>query len=356
MIKKIKNFYNNLDITIFSCIILISIYSIIIIYSASNKNIYIIYKRIIHLLISIFLMIYLTKLKSSFYKNYSNVFYVLCNILLLIVYIKGHIIKGAQRWINIGILQFQPSEIAKIIIPIIIAKYINNNYPLKIKDLFKTKLIILLPTILVYLQPDLGTSILIYISGLVTLYLGGINKKIILLFTIISIILLPVIWKFFLHNYQKERIITLITNKKSLKSGYQINQSKISIGSGGKYGKGIFYGTQSRLNFIPEKKTDFIFTIIAEEHGFIGVLFLLVIYSILIIRSFYISINSYTYFEKLLSSSFIIIFFINTLINISMVSGILPIVGIPLPLMSYGGSSLITNMSIFGIIMSIKKK
>ncbi len=356
MIKKIKNFYNNLDITIFSCIILLSIYSIIIIYSASNKNIYIIYKRIIHLLISIFLMIYLTKLKSSFYKNYSNVFYVLCNILLLIVYIKGHIIKGAQRWINIGILQFQPSEIAKIIIPIIIAKYINNNYPLKIKDLFRTKLIILVPTILVYLQPDLGTSILIYISGLVTLYLGGINKKIILLFTIISIILLPVIWKFFLHNYQKERIITLITNKKSLKSGYQINQSKISIGSGGKYGKGIFYGTQSRLNFIPEKKTDFIFTIIAEEHGFIGVLFLIVIYSILIIRSFYISINSYTYFEKLLSSSFIIIFFINTLINISMVSGILPIVGIPLPLMSYGGSSLITNMSIFGIIMSIKKK
>ncbi len=356
MIKKIKNFYNNLDIIIFFCIIVISIYSTIIIYSASNKNIYIIYKRIIHLSISIFLMILLTKLKSSFYKNNSNILYILCNILLLIVYIKGHIIKGAQRWINIGIFQFQPSEIAKIIIPIIIAKYIDNNYPLKIKDLFKTKLIILIPTILVYLQPDLGTSILIYISGLITLYLGGINKKIILLFTITSIILLPIVWKFFLHNYQKERIITLITNKKSLKNGYQINQSKISIGSGGKYGKGIFYGTQSKLNFIPEKKTDFIFTIIAEEHGFIGVLFLLIIYSLLITRSFYISINSNTFFEKLLSSSFIIIFFINTLINISMVSGILPIVGIPLPLISYGGSSLITNMSIFGIIMSIKKK
>ncbi len=356
MIKKIKNIYKNLDKIILLSIIILSIYSIILIYSASNKNIYIIYKRIIHLLISIFLMILISQFNSLFYKNNAELLYILCNILLLIVYIKGHISKGAQRWINIGIIQFQPSEIAKIIIPIIIAKYIDNNYPIKIKDLFKTITIIVIPSILVYLQPDLGTSILIFISGIITLYLGGINKKIILIIIVFNIILTPIIWKIFLHNYQKERIITLLTNNKSLKNGYQINQSKISIGSGGKYGKGIFYGTQSKLGFIPEEKTDFIFTLIAEEHGFLGVCFLLTIYSLLILRSFYISLNSNTFFEKLFSTSFIIIFFINTLINISMVSGILPIVGIPLPLISYGGSSLITNISMFGIIMSIKKK
>ncbi len=355
MIKKIKNIYNNIDITILVCIIILSIYSTLLIYSASQKNIFIIYKKIIHLLISIFLMIFISQLNSTFYKNNANLLYILCNILLFIVYIKGHISKGAQRWINLGIIQFQPSEITKIVIPIIIAKYINDNYPLKIKDLFKSLIIIFIPSILVYLQPDLGTSILIFTSGIITLYLGGINKKNILILIILSIIFTPILWKFFLHNYQKERIITLLTNSKSLKNGYQINQSKISIGSGGKYGKGIFNGTQSRLGFVPEEKTDFIFSLIAEEHGFFGICCLLIIYIILILKSFYISINSNSFFEKLFSTSLVLIFSISTLINISMVSGLLPIVGIPLPLISYGGSSLITNISIFGIIMSIKK-
>ncbi len=356
MIKKIKNIYKNIDLTILICILTLSIYSVLIVYSASNQNIFIMYKRIIHLCIGFFIMIFISQFKDIFYKNYAYIFYIICNLLLIIVYIKGHIIKGAKRWINIGILQFQPSEIIKIILPIVIAQYINNNYPLKNKDLFKTTIIILIPTILVYLQPDLGTSILIIISGMITLYLGGINKKMIFITIILSIMSIPILWNFFLHNYQKERIITLFSNNKSLKQGYQINQSKISIGSGGKYGKGIFYGTQSRLGFIPEKKTDFIFTIIAEEHGFLGVCFILIIYSILILRGFLISINSNTFFEKLFCTSFVIIFFINTLVNISMVSGMLPIVGIPLPLISYGGTSLITNMCMFGIIMSAKKK
>ncbi len=354
MIKKIKNIYKNIDIIILLCIIILSIYSTLLIYSASQKNIYIIYKKIIHLFISIFLMFLISQSKKTFYINNANLFYILCNILLFLVYLKGHISKGAQRWINIGIIQFQPSEITKIAIPLIIAKYINNNYPIKIKNLFEVLIIIFIPSLLVYLQPDLGTSILIFLSGIVTLYLGGINKKNILILITLSIILIPILWKFFLHNYQKERIITLLTNSKSLKNGYQINQSKISIGSGGKYGKGIFYGTQSRLGFVPEEKTDFIFSLIAEEHGFLGICFLLITYNLLIIRSLYISINSNTFFEKLFSTSLVLMFFINTLINIGMVSGILPIVGIPLPLISYGGSSLITNISIFGIIMSIK--
>ncbi len=355
MIKKIKNIYKNLDLTILICITILTIYSILLIYSASNKNTHLVYKRLIHICISFIAMIIISKFKYTFYKNNAYIFYILCNILLLLVNIYGYIIKGAKRWINIGILQFQPSEIVKLIIPIIIAKYINDNHPLKFKDLLKTKIIILIPTILVYLQPDLGTAILIIISGLITLYLGGINKKMILILTILISISIPILWKFFLHNYQKERIITLFNNKSS-NNGYQINQSKISIGSGGKYGKGLFQGTQSKLGFIPEKKTDFIFTIIAEEHGFIGVCFTISIYILLILKSFFISIKSKTFFEKLFSTSYVIIFFINTLVNICMVSGLLPIVGIPLPLISYGGTSLITNMCMFGIIMSIKKK
>ncbi len=356
MIEKIKNIYKKIDLLIIICITILSLYSILIIYSASDKNLYLIFKRIIHLFISFIIVIIIFQLKNTFYKNNAYILYIICNILLFMVYIKGHIIKGAKRWINIGILQFQPSEIVKLILPIVIAKYIDDNYPLKLKDLFKTKIIILIPAILVYLQPDLGTSILIIISGMITLYLGGINKKMIIISMILTIISIPILWKFFLHNYQKERIITLFTNNKNLKQGYQINQSKISIGSGGKYGKGIFNGTQSKLGFIPEKKTDFIFTIIAEEHGFLGVCFTLIIYSLLVLKSFFISINNNTFFEKLFCTSYVIIFFINTLVNICMVSGILPIVGIPLPMISYGGTSLITNICIFGIIMSIKKR
>ncbi len=356
MKKNIIKTIKNIDKIIFLCTILLSIYSIILIYSSSNQNISIILKKILHIIISILIMFFLSKLNINFYKKNANLFYIILNILLLFVIIKGHIIKGAQRWIDLKIIKFQPSEISKIIVILLIANKISNNYPLKFIDIIYCIIVTIIPTILTYLQPDLGTSLLIIISGLITLFLGGINKKNIFILTILTIFMIPISWKFLLHEYQKKRIITLINHKDKFNKNYHINQSKISIGSGGIYGKGILCGTQSKFNFIPENNTDFIFTTIAEENGFLGICILLLVYSILIIKIFLISIKNKNIFSKLVTASFSTILSIYIFINIGMVIGILPIVGIPLPLISYGGSSLISIMSMLGIIISINKK
>ncbi len=353
MIKKIKK----LDIIIFICILLLLIYSLILIYTASNKNIYIIYKRLLHIILSIFILFYISNIDISFFKKNAKLLYIISNILLIIILFFGNIKNGAKRWINLGIFQFQPSELCKITVPLMITKIINNKFPLKNIDILYSILITLLPSLLIYLQPDLGTSILIILYGIINLYLGGINKKFIIAFIIITIISIPISWKFLLYKYQKKRIISLLYKKKNLlNEGYHIYQSKIAIGSGGIYGKGILLGTQTKFKFIPENITDFIFTIIAEEYGFIGICFLILIYSILFIKTLIIIKKNKNIFNKLLISNFIINFIIHIFINISMVNGLLPVVGIPLPFISYGGTTLIITMIIFGIIMSVKKK
>ncbi len=355
-----KKNIKKIDIIIILCIICILLYSIILIYSTNinNKNNNIIYKKFFHIIISLIIMFYIIKFNKKYYINNAYIIYIICNLLLIYVYLYGYITNGAKRWINIKIIKFQPSEIAKISVPILITKILNkNNYSINnIKIIVLIIIITLIPSILIYLQPDLGTSILILLYGIIGLYLGGINKKIILISIILILLSIPFIWKFLLYKYQKNRIITLFNkNNNILNNGYQINQSKIAIGSGGLYGKGIFLGTQSKFNFIPENKTDFIFTLIAEEHGFIGILFTLLIYIILIIRVLIICINNNDIFNKLLISNLIINFCIHIIINIGMVIGLLPIVGIPLPLISYGGTSLIITISMFAIIMSLKK-
>ncbi len=354
----IKNIFNKLDITISICILTLLLYSTILLYSANNQNINIVFKRIFHIIISIITMIIIKQFDIEFYKKNIKIFYFINIILLVIILINGYIIKGAQRWINIGLIQFQPSEITKIIIPIIINKITSKIHSFTIYNIIYPIIITLIPSYLIYLQPDLGTSILIIFNLIIIFFLNGINKKIILFSFIIFILFIPISWKFLLHNYQKKRILTLIKyNKKNIKnSGYHTHQSKIAIGSGGKYGKGLFKGTQSQLKFIPENKTDFIFTIIAEEHGFIGICFLIMIYIVLISKLILISIKNNNIYDSILISNFTINLAIQILINIGMIIELLPVVGIPLPLISYGGTSLISNMSIFGIIMSTKKK
>ncbi len=352
-----NKYIKKIDIIIIICILFILIYSTLLLYNINNKN-NIIYKKIFHIIISLIIKLYIINFDKKYYIKNAYIIYIICNLLLLYVSIYGYTINGAKRWIDIKFIKFQPSEIAKISVPILISKIIsNNNYPIKnIKKIILIIIITLIPSILIYLQPDLGTSILILLYGIIGLYLSGIDKKIISLFIIILILIIPFSWKFLLHKYQKNRIIILFNNNDILNNGYQINQSKIAIGSGGLYGKGIFLGTQSKFNFIPENTTDFILTLIAEEHGFIGIFIILLIYIILIIKSFIICINNNNdIFNKLLISNLIINFCIHIFINIGMVIGILPIVGIPLPLVSYGGTSLIINISIFGIIMSLKK-
>ncbi len=343
--KNIKKYFFNIDIIIYFCIIILSLISIIFIFSASNKNIYITLKRIIQIIIGNITMIFMSKINISFIKKNIFFLYIINNIFLIMVFFNKNINRGSKRWLNIGIINFQPSEIMKIILPIVLSQ--------KIKKKLNYIFIILLPTLLTMLQPDLGTSILIFISGFNILYLKGINKNKIIKYLITLILSIPIIWKYYLHDYQKKRIFTLINSYKDpLRSGYHINKSKIAIGSGGILGKGLFKGS----NIIPEIITDFIFSIISEELGFLGIIFIFLIYIILIIRCFYISITEKNYFNKLLKSGLTINFTLYIITNICMTSGLIPVVGIPLPLISYGGSSMISIMSILGIIMNLNNK
>lgn len=357
MKKKIKKFFSNIDFISLIYILTLLMYSLLALWSSGEKNTNLIYKRLGHILIGIITISIAAQINTNIYKKYIYTIYIISNLILIIVNTFGLISKGARRWINIGLLQFQPSEIIKIILPITISKIIDQKHLTYNVTILISIIAIMIPGLLVLIQPDLGTSILIIISGLTMLIFKRIKKKTILLLTIIYISLIPPTWIFILHNYQKQRILVLFQNdESSLHKKYHSIQSKIAIGSGGIYGKGFLQNTQSNLNFIPEKKTDFIFSLISEETGLIGIYILIITYILLIYRNITITINNKNKFNKELNLNFIFNFSINICINILMVNGILPIVGIPLPLISYGGSSLISNMFIFGIIMASKNK
>ncbi|WP_281264070.1 rod shape-determining protein RodA [Candidatus Westeberhardia cardiocondylae] len=361
MICNLKKYFFNIklyvDRKLLFLISILLIYSIFIIWSASNENIYIIKWKIFQISVGFFSMIIFAKIPPKIYELFAPYLYILCILLLLIVNFFGHVSKGAQRWLEIGYIHFQPSEIAKISIPLMIARFIyrNNKFSsFSFINVFFLLIIVIFPIILIILQPDLGTAILILFSSFFILFLSGINWRLFFLLFILFVFFSFIYYFFFMHEYQKMRIIMLLYPEiDPFGSGYHIIQSKIAIGSGGFWGKGWLNGTQSKLKFLPECHTDFIFSVLSEEFGFIGVLFLLFLYILIIWRGLYISINAKNIFNKIVSSSLIIVFFTYIFVNIGMVSGILPIVGVPLPLISYGGSSLITLMIGFGIIMSI---
>jgi rod shape determining protein RodA len=285
--------------------------------------------------------------------------------LLTLVLLFGSSSGGAQRWLDLGFVRFQPSELMKVIVPIAIASILSEKtLPPKPLPILISIVAIIAIVLLIAKQPDLGTSLLIGASGVYVLFFSGVRVQLIkynnwLNFGLISTLIGGsgyIAWNYLLMAYQKKRILTLIDpSSDPLGAGYHILQSKIAIGSGGLLGKGIEQGSQSQLNFLPEHTTDFIFAVIAEELGFLGVLLLLSIYGLIIYRCFIISFESEDTFSRLLGASLTLIFFTYIFVNIGMVSGLLPVVGVPLPLISYGGSSLITLMSSFGIIMSIRK-
>lgn len=362
-IKK-RNIFSkiHLDPILFFIILVLLLYSILVMWSASDKNIIIMKQKIIHIFIGIIIMQILANIPPKIYKNWCFYFYIFYIILLIFVNIWGSTKHGSKRWLNIGFLTFQPSEIGKIIIPLIISRIVNSNniYPIKITNFLISLIIILIPTFLIIKQPDLGTAILIVSSGIFVLFLSGISWKFIFSILFSLIIFIPIFWNCCMYDYQKNRITMLLNPKKDiLKSGYHIHQSKIAIGSGGWKGKGWLCGTQSHLKFLPEHHTDFIFSVLAEEFGLIGVLILLLLYFLLILRCFIIAYFIKNNFGKVLIGSLTLSLFVYIFINIGMVSGIIPVVGIPLPFFSYGGSALIIFMAKFGIIMSIyfyKKK
>ena len=356
-----QNFFQkikNLDFILLICILILSALSVFIMYSTDGGEfLYHTKSHLIKLIVFFILMLMISFFNIKFWHLCSYFLYGSIILLLIWVSLYGVKVSGSQRWINLYFLVLQPSELMKIGIILCLAKYYHRISFEKVNSFLSISValtIILIPIIFVLSQPDLGTSILIATSGLIILWLGGVKIKYFFISFITFLISLPFIITF-LEPYQKLRILTFLDpDRDPLGAGYQIIQSKIAIGSGGFSGKGFLQGTQSYLDFLPEKHTDFIFTLFSEEFGFIGSIGLLLLYTIIILRIIQIGAISRSSFARLFCFGFAFAIFIYITVNLSMVLGLLPIVGSPLPIMSYGGSSILATMIGFGIVMSAK--
>ena len=352
--QKVKSF----DYILIICILLLGIISSFSMYSTDGGELlYHSKSHIIRFGIFFCMMMFLSFLNIKFWHSIGYLFYFVVLILLVWASFYGVTASGSQRWVNLYIINLQPSELMKIAVILFFAKYYHRsqiNEINNIKNLIVPITILILPIFLVISQPDLGTAILIGLSGLVVLWLTGLNIKYFVYSSLALIISTPFAIAF-LKPYQKLRILTFFDpDRDPLGAGYQIIQSKIAVGSGGLSGKGFLKGTQSYLEFLPEKHTDFIFTLFSEEHGFMGSVFLLLIYVLIIFRILRIGSIARSFFPKLFCFGFASAIFIYISINMSMVLGLLPIVGSPLPIMSYGGSSMLATMIGFSIVMSAK--
>ncbi len=352
--QKIKE----LDYILLISIILLSSISLIVMYSTDGGEIlYHTKSHFIKLVVFFLMMLFVAFINIKFWHIAAYLIYSIIILLLIWVSFFGISVSGSQRWLDLYFIALQPSELMKIAIILCLAKYyhrLKTEEVNKFTGIFVSLVIIIIPMILVLAQPDLGTSILIALSGLVILWLGGVKIKYFFYSFVSFLIALPFIISF-LKPYQKLRILTFLDpDRDPLGAGYQIIQSKIAIGSGGFYGKGFLKGTQSYLDFLPEKHTDFIFTLFSEEFGFIGSILLLILYLIIIFRIIRAGIISRSSFAKLFCFGFAFAIFVYISVNLSMVLGLLPIVGSPLPIMSYGGSSMLATMIGFGIVMSAK--
>lgn len=347
-----KSFY--LDLPLLGLLLLLIGFGLVILYSASNQNMGMIFRQSMRLLLAMSIMMVFACIPPHKYKIWTPWIYSTGLTLLLAVMIMGKIGKGAQRWLDLGFFRFQPSEIMKLAVPMMAAWYVDRKtLPIDLKSLLITTLFIFIPAVLIAKQPDLGTAIMVVSSGLCVVFLAGIRMRIVLFITIGMSLAAPLLWHV-MHDYQKQRIITLLNPEHDpLGTGYHIIQSKIAIGSGGAFGKGWLAGSQSHLNFLPEHATDFIFAVTGEEFGFVGCFILMVLIVLVSLRSLSIARHAQTCFTRLLAASLAMTFFLSAFVNIGMVMGILPVVGIPLPLVSYGGSAMVTFLASFGILMSI---
>ena len=352
--QKFKNF----DYILLVCILLLGFISLVTMYSTEGGKILFHTKsHFTKLIVFTVMMLIFSFINIKFWFSIGYFSYFIVILLLVWTYLFGLTSSGSKRWIDLYFINLQPSELMKIFIILCLAKYFHRMKLENVNSIYTiltSLIIIILPMGMVIVQPDLGTSILIAISGIAVLWFAGINYKYFIYTVLGFLILLPFIIAF-LKPYQKLRVLTFLNpDKDPIGAGYQIIQSKIAVGSGGIFGKGFLKGTQSYLEFLPEKHTDFIFTLFSEEFGFVGSALLLVIYAIIIYRIVAIGASSRSYFAKIFCYSFGAAIFVYIIINMSMVLGLLPIVGSPLPIMSYGGSSMLATMIGFGIVMSAK--
>lgn len=346
----------HVDVLLICSLFILMMGGLFILYSASGQNISMVERQIFRLSIGLGVCLALAQLPPKYLKRVSPLLFIFLALLLVAVLFFGVGAKGAQRWLSLpGGLRFQPSEFMKIVMPMMIAWYFADRpLPPSFKQVVIVLLMIALPVLIIAKQPDLGTALIVAVSGIFVLFLAGLKWRYILGAAALAPVAGYILWQF-MRGYQKQRVLTFLNPESDpLGSGWNIIQSKTAIGSGGVDGKGWLEGTQAQLDFLPESHTDFIIAVLAEEFGLLGCIALLFAYMLVIARGLYISATAEDNYARLLAGSLTLTFFVYMFVNIGMVSGILPVVGVPLPLVSYGGTSIITIMATFGILMSIQ--
>ena len=348
--------YLHVDLPLLVALTILLGFGLMVLYSATDGNLVLLRRQVAFIVVSLVAMLLLAQIEMRILRRWAPWMYLAGLGLLVAVIFFGSTGGGAKRWLDLPVLpRFQPSEIMKVALPLTIAAYFSKrNLPPRFKHVFWSFVLVMLPAALIAIQPDLGTALLIAVSGIFVLLLAGIRWKLVFSIVGAGILSSPALWIFYMSDYQKQRIKTLLNPQSDpLGAGWNIIQSQTAIGSGGVYGKGWLNGVQSRLDFLPEGQTDFIVAVLAEEFGMVGMLFLLALYMTIIGRGLYIAAMAQDTFSRLLAGSIILTFFVYVFVNIGMVSGILPVVGVPLPLVSLGGTSILTLMIGFGILMSI---
>jgi rod shape determining protein RodA len=333
---------------------LIAAYGLVVLYSASGQSLATVLRTAARLLLGAIAMLLLARVNPNFLRRSTPWLYVAGCVLLVIVAAVGHIGMGAQRWLDLGLFRFQPSELMKLAVPMMCAWYMHERpLPVSSSALAVLSLLIVLPVGLVAVQPDLGTAALIMIGGALVIVLAGLRVRVMLALLGLAAAAAWFGWSF-MHDYQRRRVLTFLNPQTDpLGAGYHIIQSQIAIGSGGVFGKGWMNGSQAQLQFLPERSTDFIFAVIGEEFGLLGLLLLLLLYMFVAGRAIYLATQTQDTYARLLGGSIALTFFVYVFINAGMVTGLLPVVGVPLPLVSYGGSSVVTLLAGFGILMAL---
>ena len=345
----------HLDLPLLFGLLLTGAVGLVVLYSASGRDMDMVINQALRLGMAFTGMFVVAQIKPQTLRLWTPWLFGLGVIMLIAVLLMGQIGKGAQRWLDLGIVRFQPSEILKLALPMMLAWFLADSaLPPRPWRVIASGVLIVVPVALIAKQPDLGTALLVACAGFFTLFLAGLRWRIMALAVLLIAPVGALMWHFGMHGYQRQRVLTFLDPETDpLGAGYHIIQSMIAVGSGGVYGKGWLNGTQSHLDFLPERHTDFIFAVLGEEFGLIGAVILLVLYAFLIVRGLYIATQAQDTYTRLLAGTLTLTFFVYVFVNTGMVTGLLPVVGVPLPLVSYGGTAVVTLLTGFGMLMSI---
>ena len=345
----------HIDVPLLIALIGVSAIGLLVLYSAGGSDMNLVGRQLLRLCIAFTTMFAVAQVTPRWLQRMTPWVFATGILLLLAVLIKGEISGGAQRWLDLYFVRFQPSEMMKLAVPMMVAWYLADTpLPPNRFQLLASTVLTIVPTLMIIKQPDLGTALLIASAGFFVLFLAGLQWRLMAILGGLAAAAAPLLWHF-MHDYQRMRVMTFLNPQNDpLGAGYHTIQAEIAIGSGGLFGKGWLNGTQSQLDFLPERSTDFIFAVLSEEFGFIGITVLFTCYMVIVIRGILIAVQAQDTFTRLLAGSLAMTFFVYVVVNTGMVTGLLPVVGVPLPMISYGGTSIVTLMAGFGILMSIQ--